>query len=305
MKNKIFLGDVLRKMKKIKSESVDMIFVDPPFNLNKKYKNNNDNNTPEDYLMWCYTWIDECIRVLKPTGTLFLHNIPKWLIYLASHLNDRNLVFRHWISWNAFGRPAGSTLLPAHYGILYYTKSDMFTFNTIRHPHFRCRKCKELVKDYGGKKYLMHPYGPILSDVWNDIHRIRHSKQRDNHPNQLPELLLERLILMSTNEHDLVLDPLMGTGTTVIVAKRLNRHYIGIDNVPEYVDIVEQKLEQVETSIYFNRQYIFDCIGQTTNSYLQSTQKFKNITDKQISVNKKNLENTITSRYVKYDFKII
>jgi site-specific DNA-methyltransferase (adenine-specific) len=75
----------------------------------------------------------------------------------------------------------------------------------------------------------MHQFGPLVSDVWTDIHRIRHKKRRDEHPCQLPIHLLERLLLMSTDEEDIVLDPFVGTGTTAIAAKKLGRKFIGID----------------------------------------------------------------------------
>ena len=78
-KNKIIEGDILEKMAGIPSESVDMVFADPPFNLKKKYGNYKDSKEVKDYLNWCYKWLDEMIRVVKPTGSILVHNIPKWL----------------------------------------------------------------------------------------------------------------------------------------------------------------------------------------------------------------------------------
>jgi site-specific DNA-methyltransferase (adenine-specific) len=92
----------------------------------------------------------------------------------------------------------------------------------------------------------MHPFGMLLSDVWTDIHRIRHRKRRDEHPCQLPIHLLERIILMATDEGDIVLDPFVGTGTTAVAAKKLGRKYIGIDIDPQYIEIAEKNLKQVE-----------------------------------------------------------
>ena len=103
-----------------------------------------------------------------------------------------------------------------------------------------------MIKDYGGKKSQINPYGTLLSDVWADIHRIRHNTRRDKHPCQLPEPLLERLILMSTDEGDTVLDPFIGAGTTALAAKRLGRNYIGIDLDKKYKEIVNDKLKKVE-----------------------------------------------------------
>ncbi len=243
--NRIVLGDVIDIMKKIPSESVDMVFADPPFNLKKKYGSYNDNKEIKEYLDWCYKWLDEMVRITKPTGSILVHNIPKWLTYYSSHLN-KVCYFKHWISWNAAGAPMGKTLLPNHYGILFYTKRPKgFKFFDIRSPHQMCRKCNEYIKDYGGKKSQMHSFGTLLSDVWSDINRIRHKKRRDNHPCQLPEHLLERIILMTTDPNDIVLDPFIGTGTTAIAAKKLGRNYIGIDIDKKYKEITEKKIRQI------------------------------------------------------------
>lgn len=243
--NKIICGDAIEEMKKIPTESIDMTFADPPFNLNKKYGNYKDKKLDIEYVQWCERWIDEMVRVTKPTGSVFVHNIPKWLIYYASHLN-KIAYFKHWIAWDSMSIPLGKTLLPAHYGILFYTKVPKgFKFHELRSPHKKCRKCGEMVKDYGGKKNQINPHGTLLSDVWADIHRIRHNARRDNHPCQLPEPLLERLILMSTDEGDTVLDPFIGAGTTALAAKRLGRNYIGIDVDPKYKEIVSEKIEKV------------------------------------------------------------
>ncbi len=240
--NKIIQGNCLEIMKNIPDNSVDVTFADPPFNLKKKYNSYYDEHEVDEYLSWCREWIKEMVRITKPTGSIFVHNIPKWLVYFGSYLNEF-AVFRHWISWDAMSTPLGKTLLPNHYGILYYVKSEDYKFYDIRMSHKRCRKCGYILQDYGGKKAQMHPFGPLLSDVWTDIHRIRHKKRRDDHPCQLPVHLLERLLLMSTDEGNIVLDPFIGTGTTAIAAKNLGRKYIGIGIDPKYVEITERKLE--------------------------------------------------------------
>ena len=244
--NKIYQGDCLELFKNIPDNSVDMTFADPPFNLGKKYNSYKDNLKFEEYLNWCEKWISEMVRVTKPTGAIFVHNIPKWLTYFSNILNKK-AIFKHWIAWEAPTAPMGKTLQPSHYGILFYVKSKNFKFYEIRHPHKRDRKGM-LLKDYGGKKNKIHPFGPLVSDVWTDIHRIRHSKKRDPHPCQLPIHLLERLILMTTDEDDIVLDPFMGTGTTAIAAKRLGRNYIGFEVDEKYIEIVNEKLKNTKSN---------------------------------------------------------
>lgn len=246
--NKILNGDATELFKKIPDNSIDVTFADPPFNLKKKYNGYKDSLEFEEYLKWCEIWIQEMVRVTKPSGSIFIHNIPKWLTYYSSILN-KYATFRHWISWDAPSSPMGKSLQPSHYGILYYVKDIKQTkFYELRYPHKRCRKCGYLLKDYGGKKQGLHPFGPLLSDVWTDIHRIKHNKYRDEHPCQLPIHLLERIILMSTDESDIVFDPFMGTGTTAIAAKRLGRDYIGFELDNKYVSIANDKLKYEQSN---------------------------------------------------------
>lgn len=244
--NKITEGDCLTLLGHIPDNSIDVTFADPPFNLRKKYKSTKDKLELQNYLDWCEKWIIEMTRVTKPNGSILLHNIPKWLTFYTAVLS--NIAhFRHWISWDAPTSPMGKTLQPSHYGILFYSKdAKQNKFYEIRYPHKRCRKCNYMHKDYGGKKRMLHPFGPLLSDVWTDIHRIKHNKYRDDHPCQLPIHLLERVILMTTDVGDIVLDPFLGTGTTALAAKRLGRNFIGFELDKEYVDISEGKLLQEE-----------------------------------------------------------
>ena len=240
--NRIIQGDCLEVMKDIPDNSVDITFADPPFNLKKRYNGYKDNKKFPAYLDWCKQWIYEMVRITKPTGSIFVHNIPKWLTYYATFLNEI-AYFKHWITWDAPTAPMGKSLQPSHYGILYYVKDiKKRKFYEIRYPHKRCRKCGYLLKDYGGKKSNLHPFGPLVSDVWTDIHRIKHNKYRDTHPCQLPIHLLERIILMSSDEGDIILDPFLGTGTTAIAAKRLGRKFIGFDIDDNYVKISKRKL---------------------------------------------------------------
>ena len=254
--NKIIQGDCLELFKKIPDNSVDMTFADPPFNLKKKYTSYADSLEFQEYLNWSEKWIAEMVRVTKPTGSIFLHNIPKWLTFYASFLN-KYAHFKHWIAWDAPTAPMGKSLQPAHYGILFYGKEAKGTkIHELRYPHKRDRKQGFLLKDYGGKKDKLHPFGPLVSDVWTDIHRIKHNKKRDPHPCQLPIHLLDRLILLSTDEGDTVLDPFSGTGTTAISAKRLGRNYIGFELDPEYVKISRDKLKNVEPNFKIGNSWV-------------------------------------------------
>ncbi|PIU61713.1 restriction endonuclease [archaeon CG07_land_8_20_14_0_80_38_8] len=306
--NQIIQGDCLELMKNIPDSSVDITFADPPFNLGKKYNGYRDNKEFHAYLDWCRRWIYEMVRITKPTGSIFVHNIPKWLTYYASFLNEV-AYFKHWIAWDAPTAPMGKSLQPAHYGILYYAKELKETkFYEIRYPHKRCRNCNYLLKDYGGKKAGLHPFGPLVSDVWTDIHRIKHNKYRDEHPCQLPIHLLERIILMSTDENDIVLDPFVGTGTTVIAAKRLGRRFIGIDIDDKYVHITKDKLLKessnskigdIWVSFYLDEIItIRDIDWEKLVPYFLIPENIKDIDFKKIKLNKQ-------GRLVKYEKNMV
>ena len=258
----IHLGDCLEGMSRLPDSCVDMAFADPPFNLRKKYKAHKDRMEMDDYLRWCEDWLREMVRVVKPGGAIFVHNIPKWLTFYAAILN-RLAVFKHWIAWDAPTSPMGKSLLPSHYGVLYYIKDgERAKFRDTRFPHPRCRHCKRLLRDYGGKKDGLHPFGPLVSDVWADLHRVRHSRHRDDHPCQLPIPLLERLTLLSTDEGDLILDPFMGTGTTAVAAARLGRRHLGFELSPEYADIGRGKVARISANSRLGDAWVSFHLGQ-------------------------------------------
>jgi len=236
--------DCVDLMRAMPGNSVDMVFSDPPFNLNKRYKSYKDRRPFEEYLEWTSTWVKEAVRVLKPSGSIFIYNIPKILTYTSAMLNEV-AEFRHWIAWNANGRPLGKSLQPAHYGILFYTKTGNYKFYDVRAPHKRCRVCAEYLKDYGGKSHLRHKFGYQVSDVWDDIHRVRHNCRRiEEHPCQLPVPLIERMILMTTDENDIVLDIFAGAGTAAVAARQMGRRYIGAEIDGDYCAAARGKLER-------------------------------------------------------------
>ncbi len=115
----------------------------------------------------------------------------------------------------------------------------------------------------------MNPEGYLVSDVWKDLHRLKHRRDRDVHPCQLPTALLERIILLSTNPGDIVVDALAGTGTTAIAAAKLGRRYVAIDLDPAYVEMTKQKLAQLEAMGKVQRQGIKKTKNHYTKKALQ------------------------------------
>lgn len=258
---KVHSEDCIKLMQAMRAKSVQMVFADTPFNLNKKYNSYKDNLDLSEYMVWTERWISECCRVLKDDGSMFIYNIPRLLVHTAPLLNDR-LEFRHWIAWNSNGKPLGNTMQPAHYGILFYTKMRKSKFYDVRAPHVKCRKCKAHIKDYGGKEHLRHPFGYQISDVWNDIHRSRHNCRRiENHPCQLPVHLIERMILMTTDENDIILDTFSGGGSAAVAAKQMGRRYIGCDIDKGYSKAANKKYKNAELSRDPNGAFVSRHLG--------------------------------------------
>lgn len=225
----LYKDDCLNVLPYIESNTIDLIFADPPFNLKKDYGVDiNDDMSISEYIDWSIRWIDECIRILKPGGSLYIYNIPKWCVYYANYLNKR-LVFKNWIAIdmkNSF--PIKNRYTPSHYGLLYYVKdgSEIY-FDKQRLPIQTCRHCGGEIKDYGGYKNKMNVKGVNIADVWYDIYPVRTNKNRKY--NELSLTLLDRIISFSSKENDVVLDPFGGSGTTFAVSQLLKRRWIGIE----------------------------------------------------------------------------
>lgn len=227
--------DCMKLLPLIPDGRIDTVFADPPFNLAKDYGNGKekDDLASGDYLKWCYRWMDQCVRVLKPGGSIFIYNLPQWAFHLASHLESRGMLFRHWIAVSMKGTfPRGRKLYPAHYALLYFTKGVPATFNRVRLPIPACRHCGKDVKDYGGHRKFLNPLGLNLTDFWEDTAPARHRKFKARwHVNELKPIVPARCIEMSTNEGETVLDPFGGGGSTFEAAQRLQRHWLGSEIV--------------------------------------------------------------------------
>lgn len=257
-------GDCLILMQHMESDSIDMIFADPPFNLKKLYPSGvNDDLNEANYLDWCESWASECVRLLKPGGSLFFWNIPKWNTHLSGYLN-RRLTFRHWISVDIkYSLPIPGRLYPSHYSLLYYCKGEKpKTFHPDRLPMEICSACKADLRDYGGYKDKMNPLGVNLTDVWMDISPVRHSKYKKRKgSNELSVKLMDRIIQMASEEGDIIFDPFGGSGTTYIVSEIKRRRWIGIELGPleniisrfQEIDIEKKFIERIRHN--YNRLF--------------------------------------------------
>jgi site-specific DNA-methyltransferase (adenine-specific) len=232
-KGALFRGDCLEVLPHLRDECADLVFADPPFNLGKAYGEKvNDRLHKAEYLAWSRRWLDQCIRILKPGGSLFVYNLPKWNIHLGAYLDEHGLELRHWIAvCIKCGLPIKGRLYPAHYSLIYHAKGEPKTFHNIRTPIETCRHCGGEIKDYGGHRDAMNPKGVNLTDVWPDITPVRHPKFKSSKrkANALSTKVLDRVVEMSTVEGDVVLDPFGGSGTTFAVCERKDRRWLGIE----------------------------------------------------------------------------
>jgi len=236
-KGVLYQTDCLNLLAAIRDESIHMVFADPPFNLGKDYGRGAKADELEsgEYLNWCYSWIDECVRVVKPGGAIFIYNLPQWAFHLAGHLQQMGMLFRHWIAVSMKGTfPRGKKLYPAHYALLYFTKGVPATFNRddVRLPIPVCRHCGGDVKDYGGHRKYLNPLGLNLTDIWDDTAPARHSQFKARWGiNELKPLIPARCIQLATNPGNVILDPFGGGGSTYEASELLDRAWLGTEIV--------------------------------------------------------------------------
>ena len=224
-------GDCLALLPTLPDASADLVFADPPFNLSKDYGAEvDDDRNHRAYYSWSCAWIEQAVRVLKPGGSLFLYNVPRWNLHLASWIAAR-LEFRHWIAIDIkFSLPIQGRLYPSHYALVYFTKGRRPThFAPPRLPIETCRHCGGEIHDYGGYKDRMNPRGVNLTDVWTDIAPVRHARFKRRRANELPLKLLDRVLDIATKEGNLVVDPFGGSGTTYVAAELKGRRWIGCE----------------------------------------------------------------------------
>jgi site-specific DNA-methyltransferase (adenine-specific) len=259
---KLFEIDCNILLKSIDESSIDLAFADPPFNLGKLYSSKIDDSVSEEkYLVWCKSWLDEIIRVLKPGASLFLWNLPKWNLLLGSYLATK-LTFRHWIAVDIkYSLPISGRLYPSHYSLLYFIKGNKPSiFHPDRLPIPCCPHCGGELRDYGGYKDKMNPKGVNLADVWTDIPPVRHAKYKKRDANALSIKLLDRIITMASDPDTLILDPFGGSGTTYIVAEITGRRWIGseLDCMPiiQRFESINEDRDHLKT-IHENKNRLF------------------------------------------------
>ena len=242
---RIFHGDALEVLSQIPDESVDLIFVDPPYNIGKDFAGRKDKwKTEEDYLNWCYQWIDLCIQKLKPTGAFYVMTSTQFMLYFDLFIRKKMTILSRIVwTYDSSGVQAKKYFGSLYEPILFCVKDkDNYTFNADDIMVEAKTGSKRKLIDY--RKNPPQPYKSekVPGNVW-DFCRVRYRMEEyEKHPTQKPISLLERIIKASSNEGDLVLDPFCGTFTTGCVAKENNRDFIGIEIQEDYYKIGLRRL---------------------------------------------------------------
>lgn len=243
--NQIACGDCLEVLGQAAEPFADLIFADPPFNIGYRYDQYNDTVEKDRYLAWTRDWMAACMRVLQPHGSFYVAIGDDYAAHVRIIGEELGLTLRNWIIWYyTFGQQTKTMFARAHTHIFYFVKDPKnFTFNdyAVRVPSDR-----QLVYD----DRRADPRGKMPDDVWDAYPRVCGTfRERCGwHPCQMPQILLARIISVSSNPGQLVLDPFVGSGTTVVVAHRLARQYVGIDVSPDYVENARQRLQEPDAA---------------------------------------------------------
>ena len=240
----LYLEDTFKALKSIKKESIDVIFADPPYFLSNdgitcssgRMVSVNKGKWDQGYSFeekhrFNRRWIRQCKRVLKPNGTIWISGTLHNIYSIGVALEQEGFKIINNITWKKTNPPpnlACKTFTHSTETILWAKKAD--------------KKAKHFF-NYSLMKELNN--GKQMKDVWEGSLTSKKEKVFGKHPTQKPEYLLERIILASTKEGDLVLDPFCGSSTTGVVCKRLHRNYIGIDNNEEYIELSKKRLEGI------------------------------------------------------------
>jgi site-specific DNA-methyltransferase (adenine-specific) len=253
----IWTGDAIEWLRSLEASSVDLIFVDPPYNIKKAEWD--EFESQEQYVNWSLKWIEEAARILKLTGTLYICGFSE---ILADIKLPASKFFKgcRWLVWHYKNKAnLGSDWGRSHESILHFRKSKSFTMNidnvrisygdhTLKYPEHPQAETSQ----YGngenskGRIWQPNPAGAKPRDVIEIPTTCNGMHEKTNHPTQKPEELLRKFVLASSNPGDMVVDPFLGSGTTAVVAEQLERKWKGCDISPEYCHWAAERIELVE-----------------------------------------------------------
>lgn len=284
--NKLYVMDVLDGLSHLPNESAQIIIADPPYNIGKDFGNNTDIRALDEYVSWSDKWLKECIRILKPNGTMFVYGFSE----ILAHLSVRIPLKKRWLIWHYTNKniPSIHFWQRSHESIICCWKDDkVFNEDDVREPYTdgflngaagkkRAGTVGRLSKHGKETVYNAHPKGALPRDVikipalaggagmserWficrtcnNKICKPEELRSHvghniEKHPTQKPLALCERLIKSARQDDGFVLIPFVGSGSECVAAKRLNLDYIGFDLNPDYIRLAEERLRNEKRQI--------------------------------------------------------
>jgi len=251
--NKTICQDIFNIIDWLPAHSIDLVFADPPYNISKKFGEHSFSKISlNDYEGWLLSWIPKLVRILKPTSSIYI--CADWRSSSVVHrVMDKYFIVRNRITWEREkGRGARKNWKNCSEDIWYGTLSENYVFNIddvkqkrrVIAPYTNGDGTpKDWEETEKGRFRITHP-----SNIWMDITVPFWSMpENSDHPTQKPEKLLAKIIMASSNEGDVVFDPFLGSGTTSVVAKKLNRRYIGIEIDETYCCIAEKRIDLADS----------------------------------------------------------
>lgn len=252
--NKVIHGDCIKCMKKIDNDTVDIIIADPPYNIGKDFGNNSDKQNFTEYINWCKVWIDECFRILKPNGTMYIYGVSEILAYLRVNINHNV----RWLIWHYTNKnsPTNKFWQRSHESILCcYKDQPVFNLDDVREPY------SEAYKKSNGKTraathgrfsngetqtvYKVHKNGALPRDVIK-IPALAGGAgvERVDHPTQKPISLCKKLLNASKKKDCLLVVPFAGSGSECVAAKQMNINFFGFEINKKYVKLANDRLNE-------------------------------------------------------------
>jgi site-specific DNA-methyltransferase (adenine-specific) len=257
-RNEVIQGDCLTRLAELPAATIDLAFADPPFNIGYEYDHYDDRRAKADYLAWTEKWLAAVRRVLKSTGAFYVAIGDEYVAEVKVRLDALGLTMRNWIVWHyTFGVNCTKKFNRSHAHLLYYVVDPKrYTFNAdaIRVPSARQTTYADRRANPLGKlpddTWVLRPqederfFRPD-DDTWYVARVCGTFHERGEHPCQMPLALLERIVVVSSNSGDMVLDPFAGSGTTLAAAKKLGRDYLGIELSANYAKRIRERLAGV------------------------------------------------------------
>lgn len=268
--NRVHVGDCLAFMRQLPDSCASLVIADPPYTLDKDFGVDRDWTDLSDWLPWCKEWLRESARLLKPEGSIFVYGIHHSLCYLQVAMYELGMQYRRQVIWNYENGFAGYTRsLAAHYEpILWFSKSDKYTYHPIREPYKSTERLKhKIIKN--GKVWTPNPEGRMAGDVWRFpvLAGRRFRDEKVDHPTQKPMSLSRRIVKHFSNEGDTVLVPFGGSGSECLAALMEGRKFLATELNKKYVAIAQERIEKWHAE---GEQPTFDSRKVRDNSLCQA-----------------------------------